>query len=95
MTLTLAQYCEKHNLTLIEEYRTLGEKHSHTRALVIYNETGEKQRLYYDYSRRRKSHKQDKEDYQIYMNGGVPPFPRARGWRNTTLDNRRRRKKHE
>lgn len=91
MTKALQEYCETHNLELIEEYTTLGdERGSHRRAIVRDRETGEKYHLFYDRSRRKKSLAQQKQDYDIYRNGGIPESAKERGWRNTTLDNRRR-----
>lgn len=87
MTLTLQQYCEKYNYTIIEQYTTIGEIRSHTRAIVKDNTTGETYHLYYDPSSRKKG--MTKKEYKSYMKNGILPERKARGWRNTTLDNRR------
>ena len=89
MLRNLKNYCEKHNYTLIKEYTTAGDRGSHNRAIVRDNKTGEMYHLYYDRSRRRRSLAQQKKDYETYINGGILPPPKSRGWRNTTLDNRR------
>lgn len=95
MPLSLQQYCEKHDLELIKEYTTLGEECSnHRRALVRDKKTSELQHLYYDSSYRRRSLSRQKRDYEEYTMKGLPtPFPDKRGWRNTTLDNRRRKQR--
>lgn len=92
MTLTLQQYAEKHNLTIVEEYTTLGGDWSsnHQRAIATDNKTGEKYYLYFDRSRKRRSLSRQKKDLEL-MHQGIPvPYPPSRGWRNTTLDNRRK-----
>ena len=100
MTLTLEQYAEKHNYTVLKEYTTYGDNVlNHRRAIVQHNETGEKHYLYFDRSTKRRTLKQQKKALEIYNSGGIPPIPSVRGWRNTTLDNRRRvernNKRHE
>jgi len=92
MSLTLQQYCDKYNYELIKKYTTLGnEKGSHFRAVVRDKATGERYHLYYDPSRRRRSPAQQKKDYETYMSGGIPLISKERGWRNTTLSNRRKK----
>lgn len=87
MTLTLEQYCEKYNYEIVKEYTTHGdEKWNHKRAIVQHKETGEKFTLYYDSSRRRKHKKETNDPLGHYWYDGC--FV-ERGWRNTTLDNRR------
>lgn len=78
-------YCKRHNLEVVETYNTWGESGHHERAIVT-TSTGERQYLYYDRSRRRpKTYpKRDPTDFDF------PPLPKQRGWRNTTLDNRKR-----
>lgn len=89
---SLHVYCEKHNYEILETYTTLGGDYggSHQRAIVKDQATGEKYYLYYDRSRKRKSPEQQKSDWEIWTNGGTPTSTKARGWRNTTLDNRRK-----
>lgn len=82
MTLTLEQYCEKHGYEVIEQYSTLGEERIHLRAKVK-NNKDEVYHLYYDRSRR----------FIKYDPVTHRPTFRVRGWRNTTLDNRKRKKK--
>lgn len=69
----LEKYAAKHNYEILEEYTTMGDKHTNYRAIVRHKGTGEKFYLYYDPSRRNKFDIDSK----------------VRGWRNTTLDNKR------
>ena len=95
MPLTLEQYCTKHNLELIEIYTTFGEERPYQRARVK-TTNGKIQYLYFDRSYRRRTLEQQKKDYLEYQKTGMFPSRSQyqRGWRNTTLDNQRRRAKH-
>lgn len=94
----LKRYCERHGYTIIETYTTLGDgRGSHVRAVVA-TSNGERHYLYYDPSRRRP--KGPTTFRKEYTNGReimlpTTPLPKARGWRNTTLDNRRRKERQE
>jgi hypothetical protein len=89
----LRAYCEKHGwLEVVEQYTTYGEERGpHHRAIVRDTQTGERYYLYYDSSRRRRTWAQQKADLDRFHDDPYYTLPRrARGWRNTTLDNRRR-----
>jgi hypothetical protein len=96
ITDSLRTYCEKHNYTPIEEYYTLGEERgSHRRAIVQDNKTGEQYYLYFDRSRKRRSLARQKKDYELARSGTPVYPPKSRGWRNTTLDNRNKKKRQD
>lgn len=92
MTLTLEEYCAKHNYFVLGRYVTLGETRRNTRATVQHKETGEIFYLYFDPSYRKRSLKRQRADYKLQQKGLGHLVKRPqRGWRNTTLDNRRSR----
>lgn len=88
----LQAYAKKHGLEILEEYTTLGEKRLYYRAKAKHISTGEIHYLYFDSSRKRRSLAQQKRDLELARNGKHVPYPPSRGWRNTTLDNRTKRK---
>lgn len=90
--LELLMYCERHGYKVLEQYTTTGEERAHMRARVLTGE-GEVHYLYWDSSRRRRSLARQQRDLAIYNAGGIPEPPRVRGWRNTTLDNRKARER--
>jgi hypothetical protein len=88
----LDAYCARHNLEVVETYDTWGEAGTHFRAIVKDKETGERYYLYYDRSYRRKSPERLRREWEHRAEFDLPPstITKPRGWRNTTLDNRKR-----
>jgi hypothetical protein len=95
-TQELMDYCQKHNLEPVTTYDTYGEERGpHHRAIVRDADTGEQYYLYYDRSVPRRAPSKERADLDIYLDTGQFPPRRQRGWRNTTLDNRRRKARQD
>lgn len=100
----LEKYAVKYNYTILKQYSTFGESRNHSRAQVRHNETGEIHYLYFDaspkYRRNCLTCKHHRTKHGFFdcnvLNCICPIFENrvARGWRNTTLDNRRRHDKN-
>lgn len=73
----LMTYCKRHNLEVVETYTTFGEECGMHARAIV-------------------KHKETGEQYYLYYDASRHRrslIPRARGWRNTTLDNRRRKER--
>lgn len=96
-TSELLEYCERYQYTIVDQYTTYGEENGpHHRAIVWDETSSERYYLYYDSTRRRPTQEQQKLAWEAYVQGELPPpMPKQRGWRNTTLDNRRRKERQD
>lgn len=92
-SIALTDYCKRHGYSIVKEYTTSGYHMFgvYYRAVVVDSDNNE-YCLYYDSSVRKGNLRRQKIDFQKTQTGR-PIFHKVRGWRNTTLDNRRKRER--